>query len=123
MEARSSVTLNAVARLAAVLYRCRVLSMLVALGAGCWFVLGLLNGGSSTRSLLALSVLLWAGVALGIGFSLLRLPPRPDAADRWTMRLRKRVLQVLYWLAAIAFLILILFSLQLSLRALRLAFG
>jgi ACR3 family arsenite efflux pump ArsB len=123
MEARTSVTLPAVARLAAVLYRLRFVSVLVALAAGSWFVLGVLNSGSSTQSLLALSLLLWAGLALGIGFSLVRLPPRPEAADRWATRLRKRVLEALYWFATIAFLILIGFSGLLSLRALRLAFG
>jgi len=124
MEARSAVTLKAVTRIGLVLHRLRALALFVGLVGVGWFTISVLDSTTnSTRSLLALSLVLWAGLALGGGFLLVRPPPRLLDGDGSLRRLRKRVLALLFWLGALGFLGLAVFTLLLSLRALRLNFG
>jgi hypothetical protein len=52
---------------------------------------------------------------------LLRLPPAVLERDRWRQRLRKRLLQLAYWVAVVGFLALAGLASMMSFRALSLA--
>lgn len=122
MEAKSRVTLNLVTALAGYLHRFRAVFLVVALASAGWFAVSISRSASnSAHSLLALSVLLWAVLALGTGFTLVRPPPALDAETRIGRRFKVRVLQVAYWSTVVMILLLAGLAAMMSLRAVRLA--
>jgi hypothetical protein len=124
MERNSAVTLNALASFARVLHRFRLAFLAAAAVAGAWFVRSVADTNSdSSGSLLALAALLWPLLALGAGYTLLRVPPPIRPGDSWTVRIRKRALGAAFAAAALTILGLAGFALFLSVRALRLSFG
>lgn len=123
-EATSRVTLRIVARTAALLYRIRLVFIAIAAGAGAWFGLSLVfDTGGSGRSLLALTVLLWAGVALGVACTLPRVPADVAADDRFGRRMAKRLQLAAYWLGFVVWLGLAAFAAVLTYRAFSIGIG
>jgi hypothetical protein len=119
MDAASGVTLRRVACIAAWLARIRPLFLVVAVVNAVWLMLeiGWLQA-SGARSLLAVSGLLWSGIALGIGY-MLPVPPMAVAGgDGIRIRLRKRLVQVAYLIALAVTLGLVVLASILTVRAL-----
>jgi hypothetical protein len=122
-EATSPVTLDRIARNAARIYRFRLVFFAIAAGAGVWFAASLADGGDSTQSLLALTVLLWSVLALGAGYTLLQSPPAVAPGAAPLARLRIHALRAAYWLALAVLLGLATGAILLTWRALGLAFA
>jgi hypothetical protein len=89
-----------------------------------WFVAVVLDAEThSSNALLALSILLWGGLALGCGWLLVRQPPAPEPGDRWLQSLRKRALRAAFVMAAVGLVALTGLVLKLSYSAVVLNFG
>lgn len=118
MEGRRQVTQETIASVARRLYRLRPLLTLLAIGAGAWFAWELLaTAGDSARALLALTVLLWALLSLGMAHAFSRYPEPVAAGDRLLRRLRQRVLGICYWIGVAGFVGLLATAVGLTLRA------
>ena len=116
------VTLDTVAWLAIALYRVRLLLLVIAFLATVWFVISVVDSSAaSTRALLPLTLGLWAALGLGIGYTLTRRPPAIEAGDGLGLRLRKRVILAVYFLAVVAIFGLAASAVLFSLRAIDLA--
>lgn len=118
MERSNGVTLSRVAATARVLHRFRFAISVVGLAAAVWFVWILIDTSvTSARALVPLAILLWAVLALGVGFTLTR-PPQPiEAGDRFSLRLKKRLIGMAWFLAVVVMLLLVAMTLFLSYRA------
>lgn len=122
MEAPSRVTLKLIAGGAAVLFRLRVVFVVIAIAAGIWFGWAIANPATqSAKALIPLTVMLWAGLALGIGYMLPSAPQAILPGDGFWLRTKKRCVLFGYALAVLAALVLGGFALVLSLRALSLS--
>jgi hypothetical protein len=122
MQGKSPVTLRHVARTAAALSRFRGVFIVTAVLAGLWFGWRVIDTDSaSARALVPLAVLLWSVLALGIGYLLPRQPPAIRQRDRMWVRVKKRLVAGAYVVAVFAALLLGLFALMMSVRALNLS--
>lgn len=117
-DAASCVTLRRVAGFAAWLARIRPLIMVLTGVSAAWFLyeIGWAEA-SGARSLLALSGLLWTGIALGIGYTLPVAPRAVGVGDSFRLRLRKRLLQVAYGIVLALTVALVLVASGLTARA------
>ena len=104
MEPRSPVTLIGLTVLARFLSRIRYLFVVIMGIAAVAFAAVVFSAAPGVRALLALSVFLWAALALGAGWLLVRCPPVPAAGDPWTQRIRQRAVRAVFAITACAFL-------------------
>jgi hypothetical protein len=118
------VTLRATARISAVLSRFRAVLVFLGVAAGIWLAYVVLSPSTpSSRALLPLSVLLWVALGIGMGSMLAVTPPDVAVEDRFTQRMGKRLLQLGYGLAVVLALLLAVFAVGFSVRALQIALG
>lgn len=119
MEASWRVTLRRIAAISAHLHRFRAVLLAFAAVAAAWFVWTVLGDSATARhSLLALSMLLWACLALGAAYTLLRPPPVIGTDDGLWLRMKKRVSLAVYALAVLLVVALTGVAAWVSLRAL-----
>jgi len=103
------------------LFRLRLLFILIGILAAGWFAFAIADPETaSAEALLPIALMLWAALALAIGYTLAVLPPSVALRDGFRLRLKKRFYQFSYGLAVLAMLGLGGLTLFLSLRALNL---
>jgi hypothetical protein len=118
------VTLNALQKLAAVLYRIRLALWALSLVAMLWFVLELAGDRpAESAALPALTGFLWATLLLGIAYGLSIGPPAIEPDDGVWQRLTKRARRAAFGLLSLLMLVLAGFVVYLSWRSFVLALG